>query len=468
MSHNPTIKKRATPLAFGLTTAPTPAPTQKPIKKMKKQRAAVAPDNDPAPPQDKAVIQPTPKDQPSSARKSPEDESPSGSNDCEEPPSAMDGPEIQPPPARAPDQHEEDSASDDPRAQLSQATSKGSCRSKPRRNFQLTPEQEDNLLEWLRENELLWRRGHMQFKDVHKKRGLWEKKAQEFGLTTEHLQGWWRGMQTWFVKLHKVKSGQARKKLTDREMYVLQKFSFYEGQLRHRSTAPLKPLPRGVEADALGQLSDVGDLDAGDGPAGEGPAGDGAADADLPTDRYFDQDQFLSQLERGDVKKLKTPKCLAGGSKRRTATEEEDVLKDIRDSMKVSTELLSQLVHKSDQGPREPFITYLSETLRTLPEDQYHVVMKHIISLINNLPHPAATFGPHQWQYSQQYPFSQPVNNSQQQYPFQAPTFQQAPSTTSLQTTQELTQPQYTRMAPSTSTPSTIPTSTIKVKQEKE
>lgn len=153
-------------------------------------------------------------------------------------------------------------------------------------------------------------------------------------------------------------------------------------------------LPRGVEADALGQLSDVGDLDAGDGPAGEGPAGDGAADADLPTDRYLDQDQFLSQLERGDVKKLKTPKCPAGGSKRMTATEEEDVLKDIRDSMKVSTELLSQLVHKSDQGPREPFITYLSETLRTLPEDQYHVVMKHIISLINNLPHPAATFGP--------------------------------------------------------------------------
>ncbi|KAK8396593.1 hypothetical protein O3P69_004933 [Scylla paramamosain] len=244
-------------------------------------------------------------------------------------------------------------------------------------------------------------------------------------------------MHTWFVKLHKVKSGQATKKLTDREMYVLQKCSFYEGKLQHRSTAPLKPLARDVEADALGQLSDVGVSDAGDGPVG--------------------QDQLLSHLERGAVKLFRTPKRPAAGTRRRTATEEEDVLKDIRDNMKVSTELLSELVHKGDQGPREPFITYLSESLRTLPEDQYQVVMKHFTSFLHNLPHPAATLVQHQWQYSQplQYPFSQPQNYSQPQYPLQTPTFQQTPSTTSLQTTQESTQPQYTLMTRSTSTPST-------------
>ncbi|XP_063858504.1 uncharacterized protein LOC135099840 [Scylla paramamosain] len=331
---------------------------------------------------------PPPRDQPSPAWESPEDESPSRSDDREEPPSAMDGPEVQSPPAKEPgDQQEEDSAPDDPPFQLSQATGKGSCKSKkPRKNFQLTPEQEDNLLEWLRENELLWRQGHMQFKDVQKKRSLWEKKAQEFGLTTEHIQGWWRGMHTWFVKLHKVKSGQATKKLTDREMYVMQKCSFYEGQLRHRSTAPLKPLARDVEADALGQLSDVGASDAGD-----GPAGDGAAGAGLPLDPDSGQDQLLFQLKRGAVKLLRTPKRPAVGTTRRTAMEVEEVLKDIRDNMKVSTELLSQLVHKGNQGPREPFITYLSESLRTLPGDQYQVVMKHFTSFLHNLPHPAAT-----------------------------------------------------------------------------
>ncbi|KAK8396594.1 hypothetical protein O3P69_004934 [Scylla paramamosain] len=177
-------------------------PTQKPLKKMKKQCATLVPEDKPAPPQDQAAMQlaprdepPPPRDQPSPAWESPEDESPSGSDDREEPPSAMNGPEVQPSPARAPsDQQEEDSAPDDPPSQLSQATGKGSCKlldscnsKKPRKNFQLTPEQDDKLLEWLRENELLWRRGHMQFKDVQKKRSLWEKKAQEFGLTIEPI-----------------------------------------------------------------------------------------------------------------------------------------------------------------------------------------------------------------------------------------------------------------------------------------
>lgn len=213
---------------------PAPSPTRTPIKKLKKQCATLVLEDKPAPPQqDHATMQLSLRDQPSPAWESPEDESPSGSNDREEPTSA-----------RAPgEQQEEDSGPDYPPSHLSQATGKGSCKSKnPRKNFHLTPEQEENILEWLSKKELLWRRGHIQFKDIQKKRSLWEQKAQEFGLTAEHIKGWWRGMQTWYVKLHKVKSGQAAKKLTDREMYVLENCSFYEGQLRRRSTAPLKPV----------------------------------------------------------------------------------------------------------------------------------------------------------------------------------------------------------------------------------
>ena len=102
---------------------------------------------------------------------------------------------------------------------------------KPRKNFTLPQEQEDAVFEWLEENELLWRRGHMLFKDTNRKKALWEEKGRELDLSSEHLQGWWRGMHTWYVKLHKFKSGQAAKKLTDREKYVLQKCSFYEGEL---------------------------------------------------------------------------------------------------------------------------------------------------------------------------------------------------------------------------------------------
>lgn len=193
-------------------------------------------------------------------------------------------------------------------------------------------------------------------------------------------------------------------------------------------------LARDVEADTLGHLSDAGDL-----PAGAG----------LPLDPKLDDDssqdqQLLSQRERDAVQLARIPKRLSSSTRRRTATLEEDVLKEIRDSMKASTELLSQLVQKGNQGPRESFITYMSESLRTLPDAQYQVVMKQFTSFLHNFPYPQP----------QQYPFNQPQNYSQQQYTLPTPTFQQAPST-SLQTTQESTQPQYTLMTQSTSTPST-------------
>lgn len=151
-------------------------------------------------------------------------------------------------------------------------------------------------------------------------------------------------------------------------------------------------LARDVEADALGQLSDVGDLDAGD-----GPAGDGAADAGLPTDPNLGQDQFLSQLERGAVKKCRTPKRPAGGTRRRTATEEEDVLKDIQDSMKVSTGLLSQLVNKSDQGALHhvPVRDFEDTPRGSVPrgDEAYHISPQQSSSSCgNSCAAPAAVF----------------------------------------------------------------------------
>ncbi|MPC67021.1 hypothetical protein E2C01_061181 [Portunus trituberculatus] len=122
MSQKSTIKKRATPLDFGSIAAPTPAPTQKPLKKIKKQRATLVPEDEPTPgPSSHAACTEGPATSTQgSAWESPKDESPSGSDDREEPLLAMDGPEVQPPPARAPgDQQEEASAPDDPPSQLS-------------------------------------------------------------------------------------------------------------------------------------------------------------------------------------------------------------------------------------------------------------------------------------------------------------------------------------------------------------
>jgi hypothetical protein len=72
-------------------------------------------------------------------------------------------------------------------------------------------------------------------------------------------------------------------------------------------------------------------------------------------------------------------------------------MRELMDSIKTNTEMLTQLVQKPATPGREPFITYISDTLRTLPEDQYEVVKDQFNAALQNLllgqgaaHHPAA------------------------------------------------------------------------------
>ena len=75
---------------------------------------------------------------------------------------------------------------------------------------------EDQILEWMaEEGEGVWRRGSANYK---RRMEIWAAKGLEFGLTGEYLEGWWKSIRDWFVKLsRKPSSGSAAKKLTDRE-----------------------------------------------------------------------------------------------------------------------------------------------------------------------------------------------------------------------------------------------------------
>ena len=84
-------------------------------------------------------------------------------------------------------------------------------------------------MESMRENEGVWRRGHRLYKT---RRTRWAVKAEQFGVTIEHLEDWGKSVKDWFVKLMKKKSGDSRKKLTDRELWILDRISFYTPQLR--------------------------------------------------------------------------------------------------------------------------------------------------------------------------------------------------------------------------------------------
>jgi hypothetical protein len=122
--------------------------------------------------------------------------------------------------------------------------------------------------------------------------------------------------------------------------------------------------------------------------------------------------------------------------KRSREAEEETVLKEIRDSMKANTQLLTLMVNKRGPSERDTFVEYVAETLRTLPEARYQEVVPQITKIIQyQPPHP----NPPRPQQSQSAPPMQlydfvdrrpatPLGFRQQQYPQQQQQQQQQDS----------------------------------------
>ena len=61
-------------------------------------------------------------------------------------------------------------------------------------------------------------------------------------------------------------------------------------------------------------------------------------------------------------------------------------MKDVRDSIKLNTDAIQMLLNKPAPSGRESIITFVSDTLRDMPEDWYLQVLPVITNLL--LPQP--------------------------------------------------------------------------------
>ena len=90
----------------------------------------------------------------------------------------------------------------------------------------LTLEEEEDMAEWIAENESIYNKKMKDYKDKQKKDKLWNDKAEAMGRTSEMLQIWYRSLRTRFGRLLKRKSGQGVPDLTERDEWVMAKFAF--------------------------------------------------------------------------------------------------------------------------------------------------------------------------------------------------------------------------------------------------
>nr|XP_054755711.1 uncharacterized protein LOC129261687 [Lytechinus pictus] len=86
-----------------------------------------------------------------------------------------------------------------------------------RKALLLDNDTQEQLFEWVREHELLWRKGATDYKDTKKKTELWTRKARELDIKegAEALRTCWNSVRDLYAKLLSKKSGQAAANLTE-------------------------------------------------------------------------------------------------------------------------------------------------------------------------------------------------------------------------------------------------------------
>ncbi|KAG0716772.1 hypothetical protein GWK47_008907 [Chionoecetes opilio] len=158
-------------------------------------------------------------------------------------------------------------------------------------------------------------------------------KAKELGISLKHLQNWWKNVKDWYVKLSKRTSGQATKMLTERDKWVLKNIAFYK-RSQH--------------------------------PGGHGGGSSGGA--------------------ASTRRKRKTPA---------TERQEEEWMVDLRSTMKANQALLERLLEERSQpqSRREAFIRFVSDTLRSAPEEEYQVMHDQIVDIVHRRHTGSSTSG---------------------------------------------------------------------------
>ncbi|XP_029974768.1 uncharacterized protein LOC115408260 [Salarias fasciatus] len=258
------------------------------------------------------------------------------------------------------------------------------------------------LIEWVREHELLWRKGATNYKDTKKKMELWARKASELDIEggATALRTWWKSARDLYAKIHTKKSGQAATNFTDRELFIRRTCAFL-----HREVKPRKGQSRRcillTEEPAASQTS-----------SRQPPA----AQPSASTSRQSSHD--VEEQEQDPLSLFETQAAVTGSQgttppqapsytttrPRRGATraepEDSPAMLDIRDCMKATNALMERLVQAQEIGhARQPFITYISQSLQRLPEAQYQLAVERMTAILHEvqrpIPHPLPPAPPH-------------------------------------------------------------------------
>ena len=103
----------------------------------------------------------------------------------------------------------------------------------------LTLPEENQMVDWLEDNPIMWNTLMMKYKCQDKKKKLWEDQAALMGKSYQTIFTWYTSARDTHTKLLKTKSGSGAQRLTGRESWLLERFQFRKVVQRTKA-APMK------------------------------------------------------------------------------------------------------------------------------------------------------------------------------------------------------------------------------------
>ena len=109
-----------------------------------------------------------------------------------------------------------------------------------------TAEEEQKLVDFLYDNEILYNKALMDYKDRSKREAVWDKFCTENNMDKDDCQRWFQSQHTLFGKVTHMKSGQGEPQLAERQKWIRGNFPFLRDHIVHHLTAKSEfRVPRG-------------------------------------------------------------------------------------------------------------------------------------------------------------------------------------------------------------------------------
>ena len=97
-----------------------------------------------------------------------------------------------------------------------------------------TDNQENAIVEFVKEHPELYDKEHGRFHDKHRKEALWAEISAELKLQPFDVRRWFESQRTRYGKLSKLQSGQAPREMTKRQSWVYQQMGFLKTHIRRK------------------------------------------------------------------------------------------------------------------------------------------------------------------------------------------------------------------------------------------